>query len=81
MKISFNHIRTTLRGIFYIYKLAPVESFVTNLLFIIATAVEMYSITVAGQFIDYTVEILSTWETFTFKDYFYSDSFLYSLNN
>ncbi len=77
MKISFNHIRTTLRGIFYIYKLAPVESFVTNLLFIIATAVETYSITVAGQFIDYTVEILSTWETFTFKDYFYSDSFLY----
>ncbi len=66
-----------LKVIKYIYSLNPVTTISRDFLFIVSIGLQMYVITVGGQFIDATADILKTWNTFSIQTYFVTDSFYF----
>jgi ATP-binding cassette subfamily B protein len=60
-----------------VYTTVPLHTALRDLLFVATTAMEMYTISVGGQFIDATARFLSETEVFTIQGFFTSDSFFY----
>ncbi|HVX92889.1 MAG TPA: ABC transporter ATP-binding protein [Candidatus Dojkabacteria bacterium] len=61
----------------YIYSLNPFNAISRDFLFIVSIGLQMYVITVGGQFIDATADILKNWNTFSLQSYFVTDSFYF----
>lgn len=63
------------RTIKLVYKQSPKAAPMRDLLFILITGLEMYQIKLGGQFIDETIKLLDKWDTFSFIEYFQTESF------
>ncbi len=75
----WSRIKLLFRTIGYYYSIKPWMVVVKESAYIIRTILTIYSITVAGHFIDGTVYILNDWDSFTFREYMVTDSFFYLL--
>ncbi len=64
-------------AILLIYKTAPGLAIISDFLFVVGIIVEMLGIAVAGSFLDETVTILGTWDSFSLESFFYSRAFWY----
>jgi ABC-type multidrug transport system fused ATPase/permease subunit len=61
----------------YYYSISPFLAVTKEVSQIASTLIGIYSIFVAGKFIDGTVSVLTDWQSFSLKDYFVTDSFHY----
>ncbi len=75
----WSSLKLLLRTIKYYYTINPLLVFIKELSHVIRTLINIYSIFVAGKFIDGTVFVLTEWEAFTFREYMITDSFFYLL--
>lgn len=65
------------KAILIIYKNTPKEALLRDFFSYINLFAEMFSISVAGKFLDEVVTILSQWEKFDITEFFYSRAFWY----
>jgi ABC-type multidrug transport system fused ATPase/permease subunit len=72
-------VKLLLRTIKYYLSINPLLVITKEFSHIIRTLINIYSIFVAGKFIDGTVFVLGEWDVFTFKEYMLTDSFFYLL--
>ena len=61
----------------FMYGKYPISAISRDALSVGVTIAQLYSVTVAGKFLDATAEIFSNWTTFTWSEYFLTDSFYY----
>ncbi|MDD4381931.1 MAG: ABC transporter ATP-binding protein [Candidatus Dojkabacteria bacterium] len=61
----------------FIYGRYTIQAILRDIFFAIGTAVDLFSITVLGKFIDETAKILLEWKSFNLVEYFGTNSFLY----
>lgn len=61
----------------FVYKSDWKKALLREMALLIQVALEVWSISLVGQFIDSTAEYLANYSTFSFQNYFYSDSFYY----
>ncbi len=72
-------INLLLRTVGYYYSINPWMVIIKEFAHIVRTILNIYNILVVGIFIDGTVHILDSWNTFSFRDYMATDSFFYLL--
>ena len=70
-------IFTLRKSLAFVYGRYTVAAISRDILFVISTASELYSITLLGKFIDETAKILLSWDTFNLTEYLGTKSFLY----
>ncbi len=72
-------VKLLFRTIHYYYSINPWLAAVEELAYVFRTLINIYSIFVAGKFIDGTVTVLTEWDNFSFGEYMVTDSFFYLL--
>ena len=70
-------IATTIKVMKFMYGKYPISAISRDALSVGITIAQIYAVTISGRFLDATVEIFSTWDTFAIQDYFLTDSFYY----
>ena len=72
-------IKLLFRTIGYYYSINPLLVVTKESAHVVRTGINIYSIFIAGKFIDGTVFVLTQWDTFSFREYIATDSFFYLL--
>lgn len=73
-KIKFDVLFKILKLVYGHFTLSAISR---DILFLVVIGLEMYAIQLGGLFLDATSDVLTTFDTFTWEAYFYSDSFYY----
>jgi ATP-binding cassette subfamily B protein len=70
-------ISTTVEVLKFMYGKYPISAISRDALSAGVTIAQLYAVTISGKFIDATAEIFSNWNSFSWEEYFLTDSFYY----